>query len=419
MRLSVTPLVAITVGVGSAFTLIELWGVDPGSAMAFFVITASTAGVYLLGRRLFGVAKPPPGRQQRLMTLMEQTLPHLRLGLSEETAERTVRLLQDAMRLHSVGLTDRERLLAFAGAGSDHHRPGDAIDAVTKRAIETHQIVTTTTAGCERAGSERRCPLGSLIVVPLLCADHCVATLKVYQATDGPPEANLVELTRGLGAILALQLELAQAHRDAQIAEIAQLDALRAQMNPHFLFNTLNTIAMKARTDPEEARALLVRFSDFLRYAMKGRGHLAPFGEEYFFVRTYLVLEKARFGDRLEVRYDVDPQVLSIPIPVMTIQPLVENAVKHGIAPQPDGGLVELRATLEPVGGTLKINVRDNGAGMDGTPLTTLLTAAGPDRSALGNIHERLIRLYGGRAALDIQSRQGKGTMVTLSLPIG
>jgi LytS/YehU family sensor histidine kinase len=415
-------LVAIATGVGIGFGLIELWDLDPGSLQAFLTVSASSGGLYLITHRISPRSKPAQAeRQRRLMTLMEQTLPHLRLGLSEETAARTVRLLHESMRLQSVGITDRERLLAFAGPGADHHRPGDPIaDTITKQAIEKRQIMAGSGRGdVDCNGAAKDCPLGSVVVAPLVYGDHCLATLKVYQAEEGPPEKNLIELTRGLAAILSLQLELAQAHREAQIADIAKLDALRAQMNPHFLFNTLNTIAMKARTDPEEARALLVRLSDFLRYAMKGAGHVAPFGEEYFFVRTYLVLEKARFGDRLQVRYDVDPEVLSIPVPVLTIQPLIENAVKHGIALQPDGGRVELRATLEPVGGTLRIKVTDDGGGMNRERLERLLTPIGPERSALGNIHERLIRLYRGRAALEIESEQGKGTTVTLSLPIG
>jgi two-component system LytT family sensor kinase len=343
----------------------------------------------------------------------------MRLGLSEETARRTVQLLHDSMRLEAVGLTDRERLLAFIGPGSDHHRPGSPVQSeVTRRAIAAGEITVASDrseVNCDDDG----CPLNSCIVAPLVCGGLTVGALKVYRSADGTPDTNLIELTRGLAAILSLQLELAQAHREAQIAETAKLDALRAQINPHFLFNTLNTIAMKARTDPEEARRLLVRLSDFLRYAIKHTGHLAPLGEEYFFVRTYLFLERARFGDRLKVRYDVDPQCLSLPVPVLTIQPLVENAVKHGIASQPEGGLVELKARLEPIGGVLRIRVTDNGVGIENSRLVSLLSVGNGDYSALANIYERLVRLYGGRASLDVTSSKGKGTTVSLSLPIG
>jgi sensor histidine kinase YesM len=233
------------------------------------------------------------------------------------------------------------------------------------------------------------------------------------------PSPGLVELTRGLAGMLSLQLEVALTGREAQMAETAKLDALRAQINPHFLFNTLNTIAMKARTDPEETRKLLVRLSDFLRYAMKHTGHFAPFSEEYFFVRTYLYLEKARFGDRLKIRYDVDPQCMSLPVPVLTIQPLIENAVKHGVGSKPEGGLVELRARLEPIGGVVRIRVSDNGVGMEPERLDSLLEMGKDEVGALSNINERLVGLYRGRASLDISSSLGQGTSVSLSLPVG
>jgi LytS/YehU family sensor histidine kinase len=410
----------ITAGVAAGVGIAALVGLESSSfwTMVLLVLFANAglfAGLRISSRR--GTGDIPQGR---VMSLVEQTLPHMRLGLSVETAHRTVQLLHDSMRLEAVGITDRERLLAFVGPGADHHSPGSPVQSqVTRRAIETGEITVAaerSEIGCDGAA----CPLNSCVVAPLVCGDGPpVGSLKVYRQAEGTPDRNLVELTRGLAAMLSLQLELAQAHRESQIAETAKLDALRAQINPHFLFNTLNTIAMKARTEPEEARRMLVRLSDFLRYAMKHTGHLAPFGEEYFFVRTYLFLEKERFGDRLRVRYDVDPQCLSLPVPVLTIQPLVENAVKHGIASQPEGGLVELKARLEPIGGVLRIRVSDNGVGIEGERLSSLLSVGNGDHSALANIYERLVRLYGGRASLDVTSNAGRGTTVSLSLPVG
>jgi sensor histidine kinase YesM len=145
---------------------------------------------------------------------------------------------------------------------------------------------------------------------------------------------------------------------------------------------------------------------------------MASFGEEFFFVRTYLFLEKARFEDRLNVRYDIDPQCLSIGVPVLTIQPLIENAVKHGIASKADGGTVELKARLEPIAGTFRVKVCDNGVGIEDRRIPSLLTPVRSETSALANIHERLTRLYGGRASLEVDSQAGKGTTVTLSLPL-
>jgi LytS/YehU family sensor histidine kinase len=411
--------VFITLGIAVGVSVASLGGLGLSSFWTMLLLVVFANAGLFLGLRMSSKRSLSDASQGRVMSLVQQTLPHMRLGLSEETARRTVQLLHDSMRLEAVGITDRERLLAFVGPGSDHHRPGSPVHSdVTRRAIATGEIAVAATraeVNCDAAD----CPLNSCVVSPLICGGLTVGALKVYRSADGAPDRNLIELTRGLAAMLSLQLELAQAHREAQIAETAKLDALRAQINPHFLFNTLNTIAMKARTDPEEARRLLVRLSDFLRYAMKHTGHLAPLGEEYFFVRTYLFLERARYGDRLKVRYDVDPQCLSLPVPVLTIQPLVENAVKHGIASQAEGGLVELKARLEPIGGVLRIRVTDNGVGIETARLASLLSVGNGDHSALANIYERLVHLYGGRASLDVTSNEGKGTTVSLSLPIG
>jgi two-component system LytT family sensor kinase len=416
VAISVT--VAALLGVGFAAAV----DLNTGSIWTLLIVAAFVnVGVYA-GRRVVSTTRGgDAGPQRRVVTLVEQTLPHMRLGLTEETAHRTVNLLHEVMRLEAVGLTDQTQLLAFVGPGSDHHRSGDPIRSpVTLKAIEANELMVASDGSEMDCGISQNggCPLRSVVVAPLVYGAHSMGALKVYQTTEGPPGTNVIELTRGLAGMLSLQLELAQAQREAQLAEAAKLDALRAQINPHFLFNTLNTISMKARTDPEEARRLLVRLSDFLRYAMKHSGHLAPFGEEYFFVRTYLFLEKARYGERLKVRYDVDPQCLSLPVPVLTIQPLIENAVKHGIATRPGGGLVELKARLEPIGGVLRIKVSDNGVGIDPERLSALLTV-GNQVSALPNIYERLVRIYGGRASFDVASTPGKGTNVSLSLPVG
>jgi LytS/YehU family sensor histidine kinase len=414
----ITPLalsLGVIVGLGFA-VLLSL----PDSWTLAVVIAWANIG-FLVGRRLSSRSRAgDAGRQQRMIELVEQTLPHLRLGLTPDTAGQTAQLLHDVMRLESVAITDRERVLAFVGRGSDHHRAGDAIEStITHRALEDNDLMLSPTMEGECNASSNGCPLKSAVVAPLACRGYVVGSLNVYQGTEGVPSPGLVELTRGLAGMLSLQLEVALTGREAQMAETAKLDALRAQINPHFLFNTLNTIAMKARTDPEETRKLLVRLSDFLRYAIRHTGHFAPFSDEYFFVRTYLYLEKARFGDRLKIRYDVDPQCMSLPVPVLTIQPLIENAVKHGVGSKPEGGLVELRARLEPIGGVVRIRVSDNGVGMEPERLDSVFDLGGEDVGALSNINERLVGLYRGRASLDISSSPGQGTTVSLSLPVG
>jgi len=251
----------------------------------------------------------------------------------------------------------------------------------------------------------------------LTIGKRVVGALKAYRVDESPPSPELVE---GMAGILSLHLELAELDRERQLAANAKLDALRAQINPHFLFNTLNTIASRARTDPEEARQLLLRLSDFFRYSIRQHGHFANFAQEYFFVRTYLSLEQARYGDRLKVRYDVDPQVLSAQVPVLTIQPLVENCVKHGLADKVDGGTVTLRARVDPLTRTTLIQVSDDGVGMPPDVLSTIRNRDGSPGEGVGlaNITERLESLFGERYRFAVDAEPGQGTRVELRIPL-
>lgn len=369
-----------------------------------------------LTRRMRGRGGAGLGSSRTIAAVGQQSIP-LRSGLTADAAQRTAELLRPLLGGDAVAITDRERVLAFVGPGADHHRVGDQ--------PQTEMTARVMAAGRTVVVRDRRrigcpvpdCPLQTAVVAPLAVGDRVVGTVKVYRIHADPPARDLVE---GMAGILSLHLELAELDRERNLAADAKLDALRAQINPHFLFNILNTIASKARTDPEEARQLLLRLSDFFRYAVRQDGHFAEFGQEYFFVRTYLALEQARYGDRLRVRYDIDPQVLTAHVPVLTIQPLVENAVKHGLADKLDGGTVTLKARVDPLTRTTSIQVADDGIGIPSEVLARITNGA-PDASGgvgLRNISERLATLFGERYGLDVRSVAGSGTVVDLRIPL-
>lgn len=356
------------------------------------------------------------------LQIVSQTLPYLRRGLNEHTAKKTVEIVKNLSGVGAVAITDREKVLAFVGAACEKHRPGDRIlTGATKSTLATGRLkIVTSQAALECPKFHAcDCPLISSVIVPLRCRGHVVGALKLYKTEDPSVPPSLVRLASGIADILSLQIELAQLDREAQLAAEARLDALRAQINPHFLFNTLNTIIMKSRTDPGQARRLLIKLADFFRYAIKSEGHFSPFSQEFAFVRTYLFLEKARFEDKLKIYYDIDPQVLSVNVPVLTIQPLLENAVKHGILPKENGGTVQLQANLDVINLRTNIIVKDDGVGIPPEQLKNLLKPEG--RSAgvgLSNIHERLTRLYGKRFTFNIESVVDQGTTVHLRIPL-
>jgi two-component system LytT family sensor kinase len=368
-----------------------------------------------IGRPMTGVNRPTSG-STRTLAAVGRPMP-LRSGLTVDAALRTARLLRPLLGGDAVAITDREQVLAFIGPGESHHQVGDPPQTeATARALASGRTVVVRHRA-KLACPEPECPLHSAVVAPLAIGKRVVGTLKVYRVYADPPARDVVE---GMAGILSLHLELAELDRERNLAADARLDALRAQINPHFLFNILNTIASKARTDPEEARQLLLRLSDFFRYAVRQDGHFAEFGQEYFFVRTYLALEQARYGDRVRVKYDIDPQVLTAHVPVLTIQPLVENAVKHGLADKLEGGTVTLKARVDPLTRTTAIQVADDGAGIPPAVLDKIMSGELGTRGGVGlrNISQRLETLFGERYRLDVQSTEGSGTVVDLHIPL-
>ena len=220
----------------------------------------------------------------------------------------------------------------------------------------------------------------------------------------------------GARSYAELRGEQERALRAEARAHQARLQALRYQLNPHFLFNALNgvsTLVTEGRA--REATAMLARLSEFLRLTLENDGAPeVPLADEVDFVRRYLEVEKARFGDRLRTRFDVTGDVLSAAVPALVLQPLVENAVKHAVAPQEGGALVAVRARRE--GGDLVVEVRDDGPGLgDG---------GGVDRASteglgvgLTNVHDRIRELYGDAGRLDLDEAEGGGLVVRLRVP--
>ncbi|QBI20625.1 GAF domain-containing protein [Egibacter rhizosphaerae] len=374
----------------------------------------SKAALRTTGSRRGGV------EQRRLahrdpVAVIGQGMP-LRRGLTADAAERTAKLLAPLLDADAVAITSREQVLAFTGPGRDHHKPGEPpTTAATEKVLSgSRSLVLHDRAelGCPH----EHCPLESATMAPLEVGGHAVGALKVYRLQPDPPTRELVE---GIAGILSLHLELSELDHERQLAVDAKLDALRAQINPHFLFNTLNTITSKARTDPEETRRLLLRLSDFFRYSIRQHGQFAEFGQEYFFVRTYVSLEQARFGEQLQVRYDVDPQVLGAQVPVLVLQPLVENAIKHGLAGKVGGGTVTLRARVDPLTRRTRLQVTDDGAGMDADSLEEVLFGAEATGGiGLRNISERIETLFGDRSTMEVRSAPGQGTTVELTFPL-
>ncbi|BDZ40506.1 sensor histidine kinase [Microbacterium suwonense] len=231
-------------------------------------------------------------------------------------------------------------------------------------------------------------------------------------AVRGP----LVRATGEVAEWCASQIVLADLEVSrASLAE-AELRALRAQISPHFIYNSLAAIASFITTDPERARTLVLDFADFTRYSFRQKGEFTTLAQELVSIRHYLELERARFGERLDVRLRIAPETLSTVIPFLSVQPLVENAVRHGLEPLADGGRIVIAAADEMT--HTEISVEDDGAGMD--PDVVQRALSGPVLSThvgLRNVDTRLRRLYGRAGGLVVETNIGAGTMVRMRIP--
>jgi two-component system LytT family sensor kinase len=197
----------------------------------------------------------------------------------------------------------------------------------------------------------------------------------------------------------------------------ARLDALQSQINPHFLFNTLNSVSSLVRFDPDRARELIVKLSKILRRLLGKHDEFVQLRDEIEFVDDYLDIEVVRFGrDKLRVYKHLDPETLDIVIPAILLQPLVENCIKHGLAPKVDGGSITIRSRIQD--GKLMIQVEDDGVGMSAPPAVAAEQLGSGRGIGMVNVAERLHVLFGDEGKLTVQSRDGHGTLVMLEMPV-
>jgi two-component system, LytTR family, sensor kinase len=211
----------------------------------------------------------------------------------------------------------------------------------------------------------------------------------------------------------ALRLEQSLEEQKRLLLE-ARLDALQRQINPHFLFNTLNSIASLVRNKPELAREMTVKLANILRALLKDHDSFVPLSEELRFTDDYLDIEVVRFGaEKLRVEKEIDPRTLEVLVPSILLQPLIENSIKHGLEPRINGGTVTLRSRLE--GGRAIIEVADDGVGV-GTRASSTLPRNGAG-IGIKNVRERLEVLYGNQASINVVSNPGRGTLVSIEIP--
>jgi two-component system LytT family sensor kinase len=334
--------------------------------------------------------------------------PALRQGLNAESVERSLKHLRNLLGTAAVALTDTSRILGYDGL-STHH--AEQAQALARRAVDAGATVVA--GRSDLACATQGCLVQHAIASPLVIEDRVAGALV---ALTGQPSASLLRATEEVASWVSGQLELAELDESRHRLMRAEVRALRAQISPHFIYNSLGAIASFVRTDPDRARDLLLEFADFTRYSFRQHGDFTTLAEELRSVERYLLLEQARFGERLRVTLQVAPEVLGVTIPFLCLQPLVENAVQHGIQSVAEGGRITIEA--RDADRECVISVEDDGRGQDPERIREVLSGeAGGDSVGLANVDERLRSTFGDEYGLVVETAPGAGTRVVVRVP--
>ncbi|WP_412753579.1 sensor histidine kinase [Krasilnikovia sp. M28-CT-15] len=337
-------------------------------------------------------------------------------GLTPAAAGKAARHLRTLIGAVGLAIADARRCLAFDGRG-EHH--GDQLTAAARRAVRTGRSIVLSSADlpCDRVD----CVVRGAVVAPLAGPDGRATDALVAVAAD-QPAPGFVQATLEVARWAGSQLALAELESSRERLARAEVRALRAQISPHFIYNALTAIASFVRTDPERARELILEFAEFTRYSFRAHGEFTTLAEELRSIDRYLTIERARFGDRLQVRLQIAPEVLPVGLPFLCLQPLVENAVRHGLSRKPGVGVVSIEA--RDAGAECHITVEDDGVGMDPATLTgdaAAVADGGADDAGqhvgLSNVDERLRSVFGDHFGLVVETAPGAGTKVSMRVP--
>jgi two-component system LytT family sensor kinase len=380
------------------------WVLAGLAAAAAIVLTLLVARV-LGGRN--ELAHPADVATYRTLNTASKAAPALRAGLDEDTAATSVRYLRSMLGADAVAIVDEDRTLAWDGMGED-----GADAAVTHAESAMRHNRSEVLGAAQLVGGSPL--LRHAVAAPLRAEGRVVGALVAYDRNR--QGAITIRATEEVARFVSGQLELAELDQSrARMAE-AEVRALRAQISPHFVYNSLTAIASFVRTDPDRARELLLEFADFTRYSLRRHGEFTTLADELRSIEQYLLLEKARFSDRLQVTLRFAPEVLPVTVPYLCVQPLVENAVRHGLEGKDGVGHVTIRA--DDYGAECLISVEDDGVGIDPEKVRRTLSGhPSGDHIGLANVDERMRKAFGDRYGVVVETALGAGTKVVLRVP--
>ncbi|RST73098.1 sensor histidine kinase [Siminovitchia acidinfaciens] len=357
---------------------------------------------------------------RRALLIAEDALPHLKKESQFDMAQGIAELLFKRLKVAAVSVSNREQVLAYVGLGSDHHKQGDPLQTrLSHEVIQTGKLKVAYSQDHIYCTHDK-CPLQAAIIVPIMESNKTSKLIKLYFRKSQHIRSVEIVLAQGLGKLLTNQLAVVQSEKLQALIRDAELRNLEAQINPHFLFNTLHLIATLFRTDPEKARHITVQLGSFMRFNLRlASTSLVELEKECEHLQSYIEIIQARFYGRLTICFSPNNDCKGAMIPPSTIQPLVENSVQHGLENVMQGGRIDVE--IRQVNGKVHIAVRDNGSGFSDIDLS--LAGNSPIESERGggtglyNVNQRLIGMLGDQSRLHIRNLPSGGSEVYFEIP--
>lgn len=358
---------------------------------------------------------------KQALTIAKEALPFLKKDSPLEVADGLANLLYSRLRLAAVSITDKKEVLAHKGLGEDHHRFGDSITAYLAQVAIKSKELQVTDSKSDSICSHKKCGLEAAIFIPIVEDHHVTYLITFYfrKVEDISPVE--MEMAQGLGQFISDQLNMLGAEKLKAHIRDAELRNLQAQINPHFLFNTLQLIAGLFRENPANARYLTLQLASYMRFNLRLVSRsLVELEKECEHAEAYTSIIQERFKERLTIDFVKPADLSNIYIPPSTIQPLIENSVQHGLKNRAEGAKIDIR--IEKEFGRLVVIVQDNGVGFpkEILPVVSLqpLSSDAQNGTGIFNVNQRLIHLLGESARLHIRNLPTGGSEVKFSIPI-
>lgn len=413
-------LIAFIIGLGHVFTLL-LFGLISGEIEATWnlekeialpMLIANSVGVALIMYMIKEQKKACDELSSNAIAweIANKTASIMHTRFNQESSRQISKIIQQETRVGAVAITDRNTLLAFTGLGEDHHKPGSIISSKhTQEAIEKNKVIFLDGINKDyQCHLKKSCELGSLLIIPLRddAINEVLGTIKLYE----PKNKLFRNINRKLGEniahLLSGRILVGRYELQHELRIQDQYKLLTTQINPHFLYNALTTISHITSKQPDRARSLLHDLSDFFRKNLETSSDTTTLKHELEHVTSYLEIEKARFENRLSIKIEIPKHLFKQIVPVFTLQPIVENAIKHGTSELLGAGLINISCIEQSDKYTLTVE--------DNAGLYTNRKATG-----IGlKIDERIKILYGNSYGITILCEPNQWTRVNIRLPI-